>query len=68
MVSYVIFNVINCLMKKVEEFQCDFSQIIMSTLILTHNLTIYLLNISSKLSRHMCNFEYIIVSLTVNLR
>lgn len=55
-------------MKKVEEFESDFSQLIMSTLILTHNLTIYLLNISSKLSRHMYNFEYIIVSLIVNLR
>lgn len=55
-------------MKKVEEFESDFSQLIMSTLILTQNLTIYLLNISSKLSRHMCNFEYIIVSLIVNLR
>ena len=63
MVSYVIFNVINCLMKKVEEFESDFSQLIMSTLILTHNT-----QISSKLSRHMCNFEYIIVSLIVNLR
>ena len=68
MVSYVIFNAINCLMEKVEEFESDFSQLIMSTLILTQNLTIYLLNISSKLSRHMCNFEYIIVSLIVNLR